>query len=68
MHRRFISLSTLFFFAAAPAMASMSPAVDAVSLMDLRFCEQRGAFLVEHLELVFPQQAAGTNVYWMTAQ
>jgi len=56
--RRILTVAFLLCIA-APAGAEMSPAIDAVSLMDQRFYEQRGAFMIEHLQLVFPQQATG---------
>ncbi len=59
MERIAVALLASLLLVVPESGAAPPAAIDAVSLMDLRFYEQRGAFMVDDLQLVFPQSAAG---------
>ena len=53
-------------FAAAAQVGTNKPAIEYDSLMNMRFYEETGGFLVEGLEVVFPPSAASAATFVIT--
>src|SRR6185312_11615407 len=53
-------------FAVAAQVNTNKPAIEYDSLMNMRFYEETGGFLVEGLEAVFPPPAASTATFVIT--
>ncbi|HEV2763221.1 MAG TPA: hypothetical protein VGV38_09635 [Pyrinomonadaceae bacterium] len=64
--RRALALLLLLLAAGAAHAQTYKPAVEYQSLMNLRFYEKDGGFLVEHLQLVFPPQGLQKAAFVIT--
>src|ERR1041384_2711188 len=66
MRKTLLTLVLLTWAATAAAAQSYKPAIEYQSLMNLRFYEANGGFLVEDLQLVFPPANVGNAKFVIT--